>query len=146
LFYELGFSQSNPTTIHYDNPNVIALNENPKYHSRNKHVEIQNHFTQKKVLDKQIQLKYVFTSDMTIDIFIKSLLRNKHFQCIENSKKKEEPTFQYQALMTFHGKRYSTSLCGRFSGNCIHCTFVSQSQPTKPTLYNNKHYLSLFFV
>jgi len=85
--HEIGFSQSSPTTIHCDNQNVIALNENPKYHSRSKH-ETQYHFTQKKVLDKKIQLKYVSTSDMTIDIFIKSLPRNKHFQCIENYKRR----------------------------------------------------------
>jgi hypothetical protein len=41
------FSQSSPTTIHCDSQNVIALNENPKYHSRSKHVEIQYHFTRK---------------------------------------------------------------------------------------------------
>jgi hypothetical protein len=87
LLHELGFSQSSPTPIHCDNQNVIALNENAKYHSRNKHVETQYHFTQKMVLDKQIQLKYVSTLDMTIDIFIKSLPRNKHLQCIENSRR-----------------------------------------------------------
>jgi hypothetical protein len=86
--HELDFSQSSPTTIHCDNQNVIALNENLKNHSRSKHVESQYYFTQKKVLDKQIQLKYVSTLDMTIDIFIKSLPRNKHFQCIENSKRR----------------------------------------------------------
>jgi hypothetical protein len=43
---------------------------------------------------------------------------------------KEELACQHQALMTFHGEWYSTSLCGRFSYKCIHCICVSLSQPT----------------
>lgn len=74
---------------------------------------------------------------MTIDIFTKSLPKDKPYQCIENMGMclilKEKPNYQHQALMTFDGERYSTSLCGRFSYKCIHCTCVSLSQPTKPT-------------
>jgi hypothetical protein len=79
LLHEVGFSQSSSTTVHCDNQNAIALNENPKYHSRSKHVETQYHFSKKRVLDKQIQLKYVFTLDMIVDIFTKTLPRDKHF-------------------------------------------------------------------
>lgn len=84
LLHVVGFSQSSPITIHCDSQNAIALSENPKYHSRSKPMETQYHFSRKRVFDKQIQLKYVFTLDMNVDIFTKSLPRDKHFQCIEN--------------------------------------------------------------
>jgi hypothetical protein len=43
---------------------------------------------------------------MTIDIFTKSLPRDKHFQCIENLGMCliPKPTFEHQALMTFDGE------------------------------------------
>jgi hypothetical protein len=47
---------------------------------------------------------------MIVDILIKSLPRNKHFQCIENLGMcliiEEKPTSQHQALMTFHAEPY----------------------------------------
>lgn len=84
LLSELGFPQPHPTTIYSDSQSAIALSENPKFHSKSKHVETQYHFTQEKVLDKQIQLKYVSTLNMTADIFTKPLPRDKHNQCIQN--------------------------------------------------------------
>jgi len=64
LLSELEFSQPNSTTIYSNNQSAISLSENPKYHSRNKHVETQYHFTREKVLDKQMQLRYISTFDM----------------------------------------------------------------------------------
>jgi hypothetical protein len=69
-------------TIFCDNQSAITLIENHKYHSKNKHVETQYHFTQEKVLEKQIELKYVSISNVTIDVLSKSFPRDKHIQCI----------------------------------------------------------------
>ena len=41
-----------------------------------KHMNIQHHFIRKKIIEKQIQLKHVFTIKQIIDDFIKSLSRN----------------------------------------------------------------------
>ena len=54
LLCELGFPQSNPTTIYCDSQSTIALSENPKYHSCNKYVDTHYHFTQEKVLAHKI--------------------------------------------------------------------------------------------
>jgi len=54
LLQELGFVQNNSTIIYLDSQSAIALRENPKYHSRNKYVDIIYHFIkQKKFLHKK---------------------------------------------------------------------------------------------
>jgi hypothetical protein len=51
LLYELKFPQIAPTTIYFDNQSVIfALTKNPKFNSRNKHIDIQYHFTCDQIL------------------------------------------------------------------------------------------------
>ena len=75
LLQDLGFPQSQPTSIYADNQSAIALTANPKFHSRSKHIDTQYHFTRDQILNKQITLKYVPTMDMVADIFTKSLPR-----------------------------------------------------------------------
>ena len=43
---------------------------------RMKHMNIQHHFIRKKIIEKQIQLKYVFITKQIINDFIKSFFRN----------------------------------------------------------------------
>jgi hypothetical protein len=51
LFLEIGFPQTTPTKIYLYNQNAIALITNPKFHSRNKHIDTQYHFTIYQILD-----------------------------------------------------------------------------------------------
>lgn len=140
LLSELGFPQPHPTTIYSDSQSAIALSENPKFHSRSKHVETQYHFTREKVLDKQIQLKYVSTLNMTADIFTKPLPRDKHNQCIQNLGMCLIPQDQivpkYQALITFHTK-HPFSECGSKPEDSPQDK--SSSKPTPATKGSSKH-------
>ena len=63
-------TQIEPTTIYSDSQSAIALSENPIYHSRSKHVDIQYHFT------------FMPTSHMTSDILTKILPKDKHITCM----------------------------------------------------------------
>ena len=82
LLSELGFPQPNPTIIYSDSQSAIALSENPKYHSRSKHVDTQFHFTREKIQSTEIAIHYIPTSDMTADILTKALPRDKHYYCL----------------------------------------------------------------
>jgi len=82
LLSELDFLQLNLTIIYSNSQSAIALSENPKYHSRRKHVDIQYHFTREKILTKEIQLYHIPISDMTADILTKSLPQAKHNHCM----------------------------------------------------------------
>ena len=132
LLCELGFPQSNPTTIYCDSQSAIALSENPRYHSRSKYVDTQYHFTRGKVLAHEIQLPYVSTSDMTADILTKSLLKDKHQRCMTNLGMCSIPASQIHAL-TISTKHFGSSLpsfhlCGSYSQPCIYgCCPIRQS-------------------
>ena len=58
---ELGVLLSSTPTIWCDNIDAIALASNPVVHARTKHVEIKYHFIREKVLNKDIQVKYIST-------------------------------------------------------------------------------------
>ena len=64
------------TIIYCNNQKAQAFAKNFINYFRIKHMNIQQHFVRKKIIEKQIQLKHVFTQNQIIDEFIKSLPRN----------------------------------------------------------------------
>jgi len=52
---------------------------NSKFHSRNQHIDTQYHFTKDQILAQQITLEYIPTTEMAIDVFIKSLSKEHHY-------------------------------------------------------------------
>ena len=64
------------TIIYCNNQKAQTLVKNFINHFRMKHMNIQHHFVREKIIEKQIQLKHVFTTKQIIDDFIKSLFRN----------------------------------------------------------------------
>ncbi len=59
--------------IYCDNISSILLVNNPVYHARTKHIEVDYHFIREKVLAKEIDLIHVNTKDQVADIFTKAL-------------------------------------------------------------------------
>ncbi|GAA0166047.1 hypothetical protein LIER_21294 [Lithospermum erythrorhizon] len=54
-------------------PFEVHFAQNPIFHKRTKHIEIDCHFLRDAVLDGTIRLTYVFTTDQLEDIFTKAL-------------------------------------------------------------------------
>jgi hypothetical protein len=46
LLGDLIYQQSIATPLYYDNQSAITLNQDFKYHSRTKHIEVQHHYIQ----------------------------------------------------------------------------------------------------
>ncbi|KAK3006483.1 hypothetical protein RJ639_016084 [Escallonia herrerae] len=63
--------------IHCDNESAIKLAENPVFHARTKHIEVQHHFVREKVLGQEITLEKVRIGDQVADIFTKALTKEK---------------------------------------------------------------------
>lgn len=56
-----------------DNQGSIALANNPVFHSRTKHIDIQHHYIRDEVASKRIELSYVPTEDIIADGLTKAL-------------------------------------------------------------------------
>ena len=79
LLGELSFfySYQQPTTLHCHNQGAIELSKNSQFHARMKHINVHFHFVHQAVDLDHIQVKYVPTDEMVVDIFTKSLGHTK---------------------------------------------------------------------
>jgi len=66
-----------PIVIYCDNISNILLANNPVYHVRTKHIEVQYHFIREKFLARKINLIHVSTKNQVVDIFTEALSTNK---------------------------------------------------------------------
>ncbi|KAH9698429.1 hypothetical protein KPL71_024008 [Citrus sinensis] len=73
LFKELKVSLLQPPVLYCDNKSVEALANNPKYHSKTKHIELDLHFIREHVSKKELQISHVPSCDQVADILTKPL-------------------------------------------------------------------------
>ncbi|XP_028547978.1 uncharacterized protein LOC110101801, partial [Dendrobium catenatum] len=64
LANDLGIPQTSPTTIHCDNISAIALANNPIFHARTKHIEIDHHFILGHLQQRHISIAHIYVSDV----------------------------------------------------------------------------------
>nr|ABW74566.1 integrase [Boechera divaricarpa] len=69
--------QEKATTIFCDNKATIAMNKNPAYHGRTKHISIKVHFIRDLVSEGSVTLEYCSTNEQSADVLTKALSRNK---------------------------------------------------------------------
>ncbi|PKU70617.1 Retrovirus-related Pol polyprotein from transposon TNT 1-94 [Dendrobium catenatum] len=80
LLHELGCPQNNPTKLFCDNTSAIALANNPVFHARTKHIEVDCHYIRECIKNNSIQVHHISTKDQIADIFTKalSIVRFRH--------------------------------------------------------------------
>jgi len=61
-------------TIWCDNLGATYLSANPIFHARTKHAEVDYHFVQDRVVQKEIQIRFIPSHDQLADVFTKPLL------------------------------------------------------------------------
>ncbi|XP_020691953.1 uncharacterized protein LOC110106394 [Dendrobium catenatum] len=95
LVAEFQIPQSSPTTIFCDNTSAIALANNPVFHARTKHIEIDYHFISEHIHRQAIAIAHIATADQTAYILTKSLLPPR-FQELRAKLTIRPPTGQFE--------------------------------------------------
>ncbi|XP_042056533.1 uncharacterized protein LOC121801150 [Salvia splendens] len=73
LLGELGFTFNEPLPMHCDNHAAIYIANNPVFHERTKHIEVDCHFIRECVLNRTITTPFTSSSNQIADIFTKPL-------------------------------------------------------------------------
>lgn len=75
LLKKLGHPQLGPTTLSCDNNSAILLANNPEFHARTKHIDIQIHWIRKIVKTGQVFLEWIPGTEQVADRLTKPLDR-----------------------------------------------------------------------
>ncbi|KAG8927105.1 hypothetical protein FRC01_008017 [Tulasnella sp. 417] len=70
-----------PIPIHIDNQGALALQDNPVFHQRSKHIKVKYHYVREAIQEEVITTHYIPTTDQSADILTKplgSILHYKH--------------------------------------------------------------------
>ncbi|PKU65281.1 uncharacterized protein LOC110106346 [Dendrobium catenatum] len=73
LLHELNCPQPTSTSLFCDNTSAIALANNPVFHARTKHIEVDCHYIRHCITDQTIQIHHIPTTDQVADILTKPL-------------------------------------------------------------------------
>ncbi|RKK06535.1 hypothetical protein BFJ65_g18732 [Fusarium oxysporum f. sp. cepae] len=65
------------TIIYGDNQGAIAMTKNPQYHSRTKHIAIQEHFVREKTASGEVEMNYIPTDKQVADGLTKALPKDR---------------------------------------------------------------------
>lgn len=73
LLKDLCIPDSSPAVIYTDSKSALCNAKNPVLHEKTKHIQIDFHFTQEKLLDGTIKIIHILTLQNVADIFTKPL-------------------------------------------------------------------------
>ncbi|XP_035832952.1 secreted RxLR effector protein 161-like [Helianthus annuus] len=77
LLKELNQEIENKFVMRGDNISSICLAENPTFHARSKRIEVHYHYIRERVLNREVDIKYINTEEQLDDMLTKRLLRKK---------------------------------------------------------------------
>lgn len=78
LFKELGAEVGQPVCIFSDSKSAMQIAQNPIFHERTKHIEIDCHFIRDKIKKGLVEAVYVNTKEQEADLLTKGLNRPQH--------------------------------------------------------------------
>jgi len=73
LLMELSFRQPGPMLMHCDNQSVIYIAQNPVFHKRTKHIEIDCHFVRDVWTKKVVMFQFTPSSKQLADLLTKAV-------------------------------------------------------------------------
>uniref|UniRef100_A0A6N2K4J6 Reverse transcriptase Ty1/copia-type domain-containing protein n=1 Tax=Salix viminalis TaxID=40686 RepID=A0A6N2K4J6_SALVM len=112
LMKELGVLLSSTPTIWCDNIGAIALASNLVFHARTKHIEVDYHFIREKVLNKDIQVKYISTQDQIDQSLMEIIPQLQHIPNLQQLVNSLEIQRDQQGREGKSASRFSTIING----------------------------------
>ncbi|PKU63834.1 Retrovirus-related Pol polyprotein from transposon TNT 1-94 [Dendrobium catenatum] len=73
ILADFGITQDKPTDLYCDNTSAIALANNPVFHARTKHIEIDHRFVRDHIQQGNVRILPISTKDQLADILTKAL-------------------------------------------------------------------------
>lgn len=83
LLKDFGLHQTSPTPLYCDNVSAMDLANNPIFHARTKHIEVDYHYILDCIQKKEIEIHYTSTVDQLADLFTKILPSTVAFHHIQ---------------------------------------------------------------
>jgi hypothetical protein len=80
ILEDIGEKQEEVVHLHCDNKSAIAVAKNPVYHSRTRHIAIKHHFIREAIEEGEVELKFCKSEEQVVDIFTKTLPKEKFQQ------------------------------------------------------------------
>ena len=77
LFSELNIAKLPTPVLWCDNQSAGELARNPVFHSKSKHIELDVHYVRDKVLEKELEVRYIPTEEQVADVLTKPLSFSK---------------------------------------------------------------------
>ena len=65
-----------PVTIFCDNTVALVVAKDPKYHGKTKHIKKRYHYKKDAIIEKDVVLKHIFTSNKVTNPFTKPIARD----------------------------------------------------------------------
>lgn len=73
LFSDLGLLHTQPIPLYCDNQAAIHISENPVFHERTKHIELDCYFVRENILSGLLKPQHISSTNQLADVFTKPL-------------------------------------------------------------------------
>ena len=100
LLSELRLPTAASSVVWCDNIGATSLSQNPVFHQRTKHIDIDTHFIREKVASGEIDTRYVPTEHQVADIFTKAFAKARFQFLCSKLKLVSSPHFSLRGCVT----------------------------------------------